>query len=116
MSGKKDKKNPNRESGFVSPSKQQIRAAGGNPLAVLQERDDDDVSGRASASAVVTTCAPSTSSTQSSATTTTPAGNPSLMAPPDPSAVPSTVQLNSKVSIPEYSGLKVGMKYIARDG
>ena len=38
------------------------------------------------------------------------------MAPPDPNAATSTVQLNSKVSIPEYSGLKVGTKYIARDG
>ena len=36
------------------------------------------------------------------------------MAPPDPSA--STVQLNSKVSISEFSSLKVGRKHIARDG
>ena len=115
MSGKKDKKNPNRESGFVSPSKQQIRASGGNPFAVLQERDDDDVSAGAGASAVVTTSAPSTSSTQTPVTTTPPAGSQPTMAPPDPTAA-STVQLNSKVSIPEYSGLKVGTKYIARDG
>ena len=36
------------------------------------------------------------------------------MAPPDPST--AMVQLNSKVSIPEYSSLKVGTKYMAWDG
>ena len=29
---------------------------------------------------------------------------------------PPTVQLNSKVSIPDYSGLKPGTKYVGRDG
>ena len=51
MAGRKDK-NPNRESGFVWPSKQ-ICATGGNPFAVLQTAKDDDGAVGGGASAVV---------------------------------------------------------------
>ena len=111
MSGRKSNKNSNRESGYVSPqSKEEIRKKGGNPFAVLSENDPQDAGDGAGASTSASASDPSLQT----APLTTPSAPP---APIQPAMTdPTTVQLNSKVSIPEYSGLKTGSKYIGRDG
>ena len=105
MSDKK-KRNKNRESGYVSSPEK----FAGNPFQVLAQLSEENTT------ATGTAPGQNPQTAQSSAGQSSGAAGPSVPVPKMPDPPAPTVQLNSKVSLPDYSGLKPGTKYIGRDG
>ena len=119
---KSKKKNKNRESGYgASPSsssdeEKSKSPASVNPFGLLSAISEDGEPEPVNTSASAVNTGASASAGQGAGSSAVPGANsgnnPGNMATADP----PTVQLNSRVSLPDYSGLKIGSKYVGRDG
>ena len=110
---KTPKKKKDRESGYgASPQSTEENKSprSANPFEALANIDEDNEPVAAGAS--VSAGAGSSSDPSANSGNSGASGNPGSMAVADP----PTVQLNSRVSLPDYSGLKIGSKYVGRDG